>query len=177
MFYSSKHHSHILFLPLFSKSVKNKFLFTMTAYPSQTRMTLGQLCTALWDSQSWPDVIHPGFEPGTVVKPLALRCSALHCCATRETEWFILAYYNMLNQSICNCSYIPYDWLQALWVDWLHFSSWRVHYYTQIVWSYLLMFWLKCEFIVNPSASQMSCWGRGLLLSRFWWIWWIINGF
>ena len=28
-----------------SKSVKIKFLFTMTAYPSQTRATLGQLMT------------------------------------------------------------------------------------------------------------------------------------
>ena len=28
-------------------------------YPGQTRTTLGQLCTALWDSQS-----QPGFEPG-----------------------------------------------------------------------------------------------------------------
>ena len=39
------------------KSVKNKFLFTMTTYPGETRMTLGQLCAALWDFQSWPDVI------------------------------------------------------------------------------------------------------------------------
>ena len=45
----------------------------MTAYPSQTWMTLGLLCIALWDSQSWPDVIQPGFEPGTVVMLLALR--------------------------------------------------------------------------------------------------------
>ena len=42
----------------------------------QTRTRLGQLCAALWDSQSRPDVIQPGFEPGTVVTPLALRCSA-----------------------------------------------------------------------------------------------------
>ena len=35
----------------------------MTAYPGQIRMTLGQLCA----TQSWPDVIHPGFEPGSSV--------------------------------------------------------------------------------------------------------------
>ena len=63
---------------------KNTFLFTMTAYTGQTRTTLGRLCTALWDSQSRPDVIQPRFEPGTVVMPLALRCSALDRCATRE---------------------------------------------------------------------------------------------
>ena len=28
---------------------------------------------ALWDFQSRPDVIQPGFEPETVVMPLALR--------------------------------------------------------------------------------------------------------
>uniref|UniRef100_A0A4W5LGP4 Nuclear receptor coactivator n=1 Tax=Hucho hucho TaxID=62062 RepID=A0A4W5LGP4_9TELE len=49
------------------KSVKKKVLFTMTAYPGQTWTTLGQLCAALWDSQSRPDVIQPGFEPGTGV--------------------------------------------------------------------------------------------------------------
>ena len=48
---------------LYLTSVKNKFLFTMTAYPDQTltRTTLGQLCVALWDSQSQPDVMQPGF--------------------------------------------------------------------------------------------------------------------
>ena len=46
----------------------------MTAYPGQTltRTMLGQLCAALWDSQS-----QPGIEPGSEVMPLALRCSAL----------------------------------------------------------------------------------------------------
>ena len=40
---------------------KNKFLFTMTSYPGQTRTTLGQLCSALWDFQSRPDVIQPEY--------------------------------------------------------------------------------------------------------------------
>jgi hypothetical protein len=56
----------------------------MTAYPGQTRTMLGQLCAALWDSQSKLDVIQLGFKPRTVVMSLALRCSALDRCATRE---------------------------------------------------------------------------------------------
>ena len=56
----------------------------MTAYLGQPRTMLGQLCAPLWESQSQPDVIQPGFEPGTVVTPLAPRCSALdryvHVC-------------------------------------------------------------------------------------------------
>ena len=46
--------------------------------------SLGQLCAALWDSQARPVVIQPGIEPGSVVTSLALRCSALDRCATRE---------------------------------------------------------------------------------------------
>ena len=34
---------------------------------------MGQLRAALWNSQSQPDVTQPGFEPGTVVTPLALK--------------------------------------------------------------------------------------------------------
>ena len=48
MFYLTRHVS------------KNKFLFTMTAYPGQTWTTLGQLCPALWDSRLRPVVIQPG---------------------------------------------------------------------------------------------------------------------
>ena len=73
------------FKPLF-KSVNENILFSMTAYPGQTWMTLGQLCAALWDSQSRLDVIHPGFKPRIVVTPLALRCSAFDCCATQEHQ-------------------------------------------------------------------------------------------
>jgi hypothetical protein len=43
----------------------------------QTWTTLGQLCAALWDSHSRPDVMQPAFEPGTAVTPLALGYSAL----------------------------------------------------------------------------------------------------
>ena len=46
----------------------------MTAYPGQTQTTLGQLCPI---TQSRSVVIQPGIEPGSVVTPLALRCSAL----------------------------------------------------------------------------------------------------
>jgi hypothetical protein len=66
----------------------------MTAYPGQTRTTLGQLCAALWDSQSRLDVIQPGFEPGTVVMPLALRYSALDHCATREPTYCPRLFFN-----------------------------------------------------------------------------------
>ena len=58
----------------------------MMAYPGQPWTTLSQLYSAPWDSQSWPDVIQHVFEPGTVVMPLALRCSALDRCATREQQ-------------------------------------------------------------------------------------------
>ena len=34
--------------------------------------------------QSQPIVIQPGIEPGSVVMPLALRCSALDRCAIRD---------------------------------------------------------------------------------------------
>jgi hypothetical protein len=60
----------------------------MAAYPGQTltQTTLGQLCAALWDSKSQPVVIQPGIKPGSVVTLLALRCSAVDCCATREPK-------------------------------------------------------------------------------------------
>ena len=58
----------------------------MTAYPGQTLTALGQLCAALWDSQSRSDVIQPGIKPGSEVTPLVLRCSALDHCATQEPD-------------------------------------------------------------------------------------------
>ena len=74
--------------PLFNKAsqLRTNSYFTMMAYLGQnlTRMTLGQLCSALWDFRSRPVVKQPGIEPGSVVTPLALRCSALDRCATRE---------------------------------------------------------------------------------------------
>ena len=55
----------------------------MMAYPSQTltRSMLCQLSTTLRDTQSRPVVIQPGIVPGSVVTPLALRCSGLDRCA------------------------------------------------------------------------------------------------
>ena len=38
----------------------------MTAYPDQTRTTLGQLCAAIWDSQSQTVVIQAELEPDAV---------------------------------------------------------------------------------------------------------------
>jgi hypothetical protein len=51
---------NVFFTFVLGHSVNNKFLFTMMAYPDQSRTTLGQLCAALWDSQSQPDVTQPG---------------------------------------------------------------------------------------------------------------------
>jgi hypothetical protein len=46
-----------------------------------TRTTLGQLCAASLVSRSRPAATQPGIEPGCVLTPLALGCSAL---VTRE---------------------------------------------------------------------------------------------
>ena len=89
----------------------------MTAYPGQTSwMTLGQLCAALWDSQSQPGVIQPGFEPGTVVTPLALRCSVLDRCATREPQYVLVIHCIPL--SLCSeCpSQPPYSYLHSVYI-------------------------------------------------------------
>jgi hypothetical protein len=60
----------------------------MMVYPGQTLTwtSLGQLYAALWDSQSQPTVIQPGIKPGSVGTPLAMKCSASDCCATREVK-------------------------------------------------------------------------------------------
>ena len=65
----------------------------MMAYPGQTWMTLGQLHATLRDSQSQADVMQPGFEPGTAVIHLALRCSAFNRCATQEGVCSITTVY------------------------------------------------------------------------------------
>jgi hypothetical protein len=69
---------------------------TMTAHPGQilTQTTLGQLCAALWDSQSHPGVIQPAIEPGSVVTPQALRCSTLDRCATQELMCWVFRMSN-----------------------------------------------------------------------------------
>ena len=75
------------------KTVKNKLLFTMTAYPIQTRMTLG---AAQWDSQAQPDVMQPEFKPGTVVTPLSteMQCLRLlrHSGALSGTVYVVVFY-------------------------------------------------------------------------------------
>ena len=43
-----------------------------------------ELCAILSDFQSQPDVIQPGIEPGSVMTPIALWCSALDRCSTPE---------------------------------------------------------------------------------------------
>ena len=82
----------------------------MMAYSGQTWTMLGQLCAALWDCQSRPAVIQPGFEPETVVTPIALRCSSLDRCATREplVIGMLINYHNPhpwhIHHSVCNTS-------------------------------------------------------------------------
>ena len=44
--------------------VNSSILWLHAHYTGQTRTTMGQLCTALWDSQSRPVVIQPEFKPG-----------------------------------------------------------------------------------------------------------------
>ena len=66
----------------------------MTAYPGQT--TMGQMCAALWDSQSRPVVIQPGIATRSVVTPLALRSSALDRSATLGAQ----------HQTCCMIEYI-----------------------------------------------------------------------
>ena len=73
----------------------------MTAYPSQTQMTLDQLCTTLWDSQSQSDVIQSGIEPGTVATPLALWWTALDRCATWETFMYTI-YVKWIREYQCH---------------------------------------------------------------------------
>ena len=64
--------------------------------PPLTRTTLGQLCSILWDSQSQPVVTQPRIEPGSVVTPLALRC-------TREAQYTIVfSIENVYVKSISN---------------------------------------------------------------------------
>ena len=52
--------------------------------PPITQTTLVQLCASSWVSRSRPAVTQPGIEHGSVVMPLALGCSALYHCTTRE---------------------------------------------------------------------------------------------
>ena len=75
----------------------------MTAYSGQilNQTLLGQLCSALWDSQSQPVGIQPGIKPRSVVTPLALTCSALDRCTTQEPQFFFLlmAYDGIFNET------------------------------------------------------------------------------
>ena len=95
----------------------------MTAYPGQTltRAPLGQLCTSLWDSQSRPVVIQPGIDPGPVVTPLALRCSALDCCTTREPIHSIFPIFPI---SCKVRSLLSSPWQQN---HWCWSSTWHTH--------------------------------------------------
>ena len=86
--YSFDEFAYCFLIFLLGKSVKNKFLFTITVYHglTLTRTMLGQLSTYLWDPQYRPVVIQPGIEPWSVVMPLALRCSTSDRFTTREPD-------------------------------------------------------------------------------------------
>ena len=51
----------------------------MTAYTGQTRMTLGQLCAALWDSQSRPIVTQPGLHRARTSNLIEHLWDSLEC--------------------------------------------------------------------------------------------------
>jgi hypothetical protein len=86
----------------------------MTAYNGKTQTTLSQLWAPLWDAQSQPDVIQPGFEPGTVVIPLALRCRALDRCTSSDPNLYFFVY--TIASSFCISIQImlihDFDWLR-----------------------------------------------------------------
>uniref|UniRef100_A0A4W5L908 Arachidonate 5-lipoxygenase-activating protein n=1 Tax=Hucho hucho TaxID=62062 RepID=A0A4W5L908_9TELE len=81
----------------------------MTAYPGQTQSTLCQLCAALSDSQSCPDVIQPGFEPGTVVHPYIAKTSAM-----RVPNWGFHHVF-LLSVSSRNCMDSYPTFLAVMW--------------------------------------------------------------
>jgi hypothetical protein len=57
-------------------NIKNKFLFTMTAYPGQTRTTLGQLCAALWASSTEMQTAVP------LRSPIKRELTTIYMCVT-----------------------------------------------------------------------------------------------
>ena len=86
----------------------------MKAYPGQTQTTMGQLCSALWDSQTRPDVIHPGIEPGTVVTPFALRCFCLrplrHSGAVPCFKFVFLFFCSLVLEQLANVTSCSSIW-------------------------------------------------------------------
>ena len=73
--------------------IKNKLLFTMTAYSSQTltQTMLGQLCAGTLNYGLV--MIQPGIEPGSIVMPLALRVQCLRpVCHPGATHCWVLLY-------------------------------------------------------------------------------------
>ena len=64
----------------------------MTFCSGQTPTILGQLCIALWDTQSQPDVIQPGFEPGTIASCTETQCLRLLRHSRNPSEEFITTF-------------------------------------------------------------------------------------
>ena len=75
--------------------------------PPLPRTARGQLCAASWVSQSRPDATQPWIEPGAVVMALALQCSTLDRCASREaqqwTSWPSSLEFSVKRQSCLRC--------------------------------------------------------------------------
>ena len=144
--------------------------------PPLIRTTLGQLFSALLDSWSRPVVIQPGIEPGSVVTPLALRCSALDRCATREapdrnilfarvflqdmtTELFYLQHLTS-DRDMCLFNLL---WLNALIVSrYRSYSSWLV-FLLDVHFSFLMYLvwcplWLAvCSIVLYIQCSLYFC--------------------
>ena len=76
---------------LLGKSVKNKFLFTMTAYTGQTWTTLGQLCATLWVPSPDPQKViqlHHQKHPDRLHHLLVWQLLGIwHLGATEDSEY------------------------------------------------------------------------------------------
>ena len=71
-----------------------------------------------------PIVIQPGIEPGSVVTPVALRCSALDRCSTREP-------YSILENTTMGVS-VYMHWLIDRQNMLSHLSHYRLYVLTSI---------------------------------------------
>ena len=125
----------------------------MTAYPDQTltRTMLGQLCSVLRDSQSRPLVIQPGFEPGSVVTPLALETQCLRPLRNSgETRHVTQSVHSLwVEDRRGTCNYLSCSWLIGE-SNHLYFTN--VGLYSL----FLAPFFLPRVILPSP-RSQISC--------------------
>ena len=163
------------------------------AYPGQPRTTLDQLCTTLWDSQSWLVVIQPGIEPGSVMWPLALRCSALDRCAAREPivtrqVTIMIGSLNELNAHMSIPMWVPgqfhCQWLSVVFfLDHKHLEQFHFHWMLMNVWTGIYCLRLmqsNLNVVLSPleqaniavtlraGGNSDLAQGCGVFLVRFW---------